>query len=389
MSSVLLNGVPGKEFRCKRGVRQGDPLSPLLFVLAADLLQSIVNKAYGQGLFRLPIPGRDLENFPIIQYADDTLLFLQADTRQLLCLKTLLQSFTQSTGLKVNFHKSCLILINVPQKVPLLTGVFGCVTGELPFTYLGFPLGTTKPLVKDFLPLICRVERSLSASSSFLSYSGRLQLINLVISSLPTYFMCTLKLPKTVIETIDKFRKKCLWRGNDINAKGYNLAAWDKATKPKDKGGLGIKNLYLQNDALLLKHLDKFYSKSEVPWVQLIWESYYTVKVPHLAPKRGSFWWRDFLKLNVEYRAVAKCSPGSGDTVGLWDDCFLDNPLSLRFSALYNYVKNDKQSLREALNTDDSLELFRLPMSRSAYDEFLSFHNLIISLCSNANNEDF
>jgi len=55
-SSVLLNGVPGKVFHYKRGVRQGDTLSPLLFVLAADLLQSLINKAKSQGLLKLPIP---------------------------------------------------------------------------------------------------------------------------------------------------------------------------------------------------------------------------------------------------------------------------------------------------------------------------------------------
>ena len=83
-SSVLLNGFPGKDFESNRGVRQGDPLSPLPFVLAVDHLQSIINKAYQMGLLGLPIPGRDVQNFPIIQYADDTLLFLQADARQLL-----------------------------------------------------------------------------------------------------------------------------------------------------------------------------------------------------------------------------------------------------------------------------------------------------------------
>jgi retron-type reverse transcriptase len=93
ISSVLLNGVPGKEFHCKRGVRQGDPLSPLLFVLAADLLQSIMNKAYNQGLFKLPLPNRDIHHFPVIQYADDTLLFMQADARLLHFCKALLQSF--------------------------------------------------------------------------------------------------------------------------------------------------------------------------------------------------------------------------------------------------------------------------------------------------------
>lgn len=74
-SSVLLNGVPGKSFYCKRGIRQGDPLSPLLFVLGADLLQSVINEAYAQGVLSMPIPTAD-SNFPVVQYADDTLLFL-------------------------------------------------------------------------------------------------------------------------------------------------------------------------------------------------------------------------------------------------------------------------------------------------------------------------
>jgi hypothetical protein len=225
---------------------------------------------------------------------------MQADAKQLFCLKALLQSFATSIGLKVNFHKSCLIPINVPtHKVQLLTGVFGCLQGQLPLTYLGIPLGTTKPLVKDYAPLVCRIERKLSASSVYLSYLKRLQLVNSVISSLPTYFMCTLSLSKTVVAIIDKFRKNCLWRGCDINAKGYNLAAWEMVTAPKNKGGLGVKNLYLQNDALLLKHIHKFFNKVDVPWVHLIWSTYYKHKVPHRCTPRGSFWWRDILKVLV------------------------------------------------------------------------------------------
>jgi len=63
--SVLLNGVPGKHFKCKKGVRQGDPLSPLLFVLAADLLQHLINQAYRLGLLQAPLPILDMD-FPII-----------------------------------------------------------------------------------------------------------------------------------------------------------------------------------------------------------------------------------------------------------------------------------------------------------------------------------
>jgi hypothetical protein len=78
------------------------------------------------------------------------------------------------------------------------------MVGFFPFTYLGLPLGLTKPLVRDFAPLICRVERRLASSSQFLLYAGRFQLINSVLSSLPTYYICSLKLPVTVIAVIDK-----------------------------------------------------------------------------------------------------------------------------------------------------------------------------------------
>jgi hypothetical protein len=212
-----------------------------------------------------PFPQSTDNPFQIIQYADDTILIMQADEDQLALLKSLLHSITLSSGLVVNFRKSCLVPINVsPEKACSLAQAFGCEVGTFPFTYLGLPLGLTKPQVKDYALLICRIERRMSASSQFLSYAGRLQLVNYVISSLPTYYMCSLKLPLTVIEIIDKHKKNCLWRGKDFNRKGYNLAAWELVRKPKDKGGLGVINLSIQNDALLLKQLDKFYCKENI-----------------------------------------------------------------------------------------------------------------------------
>lgn len=91
--------------------------------------------------------------------------------------------------------------------------------------------------------------------------------------------------------------------------KGYNLAAWDLVRKPKKKGSLGVINLSLQNDALLLKQLDKFYRKENIQSVSLIWEKYYPDGVPHLAREKGSFWWKDILRLHVQYRGVAICTP--------------------------------------------------------------------------------
>jgi hypothetical protein len=74
--------------------------------------------------------------------------------------------------------------------------------------------------------------------------------------------------------------------------------------KPKEKEGLGVINLSIQNDALLLKQLDKFYRKENIQWVALIWQKYYNNTVPHLAREKGSFWWKDILRLHTQYRVL-------------------------------------------------------------------------------------
>jgi hypothetical protein len=89
---ILLNGDPGKQFHCKRGVRQGDPLSPHLFVLAANLLQTIMNKAKDLGLIRLPLQQRCGQDFPIIQYADDMIMIMIMEA----CPQTII--FPESNG---------------------------------------------------------------------------------------------------------------------------------------------------------------------------------------------------------------------------------------------------------------------------------------------------
>ena len=170
-------------------------------------------------MLKAPIP-HEAGEFPIIQYADDTLLLLQADANQLFFLKALLHSFETASGLKVNYGKSQLIPINVSQeKTQLLARTFGCQIGGLPFTYLGLPMGTTKPKIEDLSPIMNRVERRLSACSTWLSYSGRLEMVNSAITPITTYAMCTIKLPKGVIDNIDQARKQCLWRGNDAECK--------------------------------------------------------------------------------------------------------------------------------------------------------------------------
>jgi hypothetical protein len=157
---------------------------------------------------------------------------------QLVAFKRILDQYAAFTGLKINYHKSSMIPINLSEEeASILAEGFNCQLGSMPFTYLGLPMGTTKPSIKDFYPLTDRVERRLYAVSSFLSYGDRLVLVNSVLSSLPTYFMLSLKLPPRIIEVIDRARRHCLWKRKDKD-KINSLAAWDMVCRPKNKGGL-------------------------------------------------------------------------------------------------------------------------------------------------------
>jgi len=196
----------------------------------------LINKGKVLGLLNLLVPLGPNADFLVLQYVDDTLIILEGWPRQVHFLKLVINTFSKATGLKVNFQKSMMLPVNlIEEKIDLLARTFGCSKGTLPFTYLGL----TKQ-VQDFLLLVTRCERRLSSISSFLNQAGRLELTNAVFTSLPTFFMCSLELPKTIIKQIDKFRKHCLWRGADINAKKPPKAAWEMVCKPKEEGGLGV-----------------------------------------------------------------------------------------------------------------------------------------------------
>jgi hypothetical protein len=126
-------------------------------------------------------------------------------------------------------------------------------------------MGTTKPKVEDFSPMVNKVERRISATVSWFSMAGRATMVDSAVSSIPIYAMCSVRMHVTNINSINRARKHGSWRGSDVAGKGKPLVAWEKVTAPKDKGGLGLKNLRIMNEALLTKHLHKFYNKEDVP----------------------------------------------------------------------------------------------------------------------------
>jgi hypothetical protein len=195
---------------------------------------------------------------------------MKADGRQLLCLKAILQSFSDSTGLTVNYNKSSMMPINMShERLQHFANTLQCRTGCLPFTYLGLPLGTTKPSLEHFMPVVQRVEKRLCGIVDFLDYGEKLLMVKSVLASLPISFMACLDIPITIKDQLVKYIRYCLWRkkNTEVQSRGPALIAWEKICRPKDQGGLGVLNLHIQNNALMLKNLHKFYNRLDVPWV--------------------------------------------------------------------------------------------------------------------------
>jgi hypothetical protein len=120
--------------------------------------------------------------------------------------------------------------------------------------------------------------------------------------------------------------------------------------------------------------------KVDVQWVSLIWHKYYQNVVPHLAREKGSFWWRDILRLHVLYRGVAVCSPSRGDTVAFWEDIINGALQSEIFPNLVAYAKDPKASLWKLRNEGSLINCFNIPMSRAAYNELLLLQQFFDSL---------
>ena len=272
--NIKVNDQLGSYFQTKKGLRQGDPMSPKLFNIVVDMLAILIARAKEAGQVEGVIPHLVQDGLSILQYADDTVLFMSHDFEKARNMKLILSTFEQLSGLKINFHKSEIFCFGKARDNEVFySQLFGCGVGKFPFRYLGLPMHTRKLSNKDWQTIENRIEKKLSGwKGKLLSVGGRLVLINSVLSSLPMFMMSFFELPKGVLEKIDCFRSRFYWQ-NDQHKRKYRLAKWEILCQPKGQGGLGIHNLDLQNKCLLSKWLFKLLNEDGM-WQELLRNKY-------------------------------------------------------------------------------------------------------------------
>ncbi|GJZ66378.1 RNA-directed DNA polymerase, eukaryota, reverse transcriptase zinc-binding domain protein [Tanacetum coccineum] len=173
-------------------------------------------------------------------FADDLLVFCHGDCNSVKVIKKSLDELSGLSGLVPNMQKCTVFfggLSNTKQQL---------ILNIIPFT-VGVPLITKQINISDCKPRVNKVKAKVSDwKNKVLSYAGRVQLIASVLSSMQNYWASVFLLPKQVINEINKLLKGFLWCQGDLT-KGRAKISWDAICKPKDQGGLGLKNLYVWN----------------------------------------------------------------------------------------------------------------------------------------------
>ncbi|XP_027156179.1 uncharacterized protein LOC113756908 [Coffea eugenioides] len=273
--SVIINGASYGFFQSRRGLRQGDPLSPALFVLGAEVLSRALNNVVAQaGFMGFKVP---LGCSPVthLAFADDVLIFTNRSARALRNIIRVLELYQSSSGQQVNGQKSGYV---VQPSTPIarwrtIERITGFPQLQSPIRYLGFPLYLGRSKASDFGEVSHAVlGRILSWKSKLLFQGGKLVLIKHVLSSIPLHLLSAAVLPASVFSMIEKVCSNFLW-GSSEGGPRYHWIRWDQLCFPTEEGGVGFRQLRDVYTAFSLKLWWKF-RRGDSLWAKFLLAKY-------------------------------------------------------------------------------------------------------------------
>ncbi|CAN6571052.1 unnamed protein product [Malus baccata var. baccata] len=340
--AVILNGHPGNKFAPSRGLRQGDPLSPYLFLLIGEvlsrLIQDAVEKKSLDGI-KLGITGSVLSH---IFFADDMLIFLRANEKNCRNLVNLLKAFCDASGQEVNLQKSNVFFgANTSVRVSEELGsILGMPVLDNPGSYLGVSACWRCSKKQGLAYVKGRIIEKLQGwKQCTLSKAGKEVLIKAVVQAVPAYPMNLFKFPAMVCDELDTLVARFWWG----NGGGDNKIHWVSKKVLgllKNLGGLGLRNFMEFNDALLAKQCWRLLCDPSSLWARVMKARYFP-NCSFLEAKKGgraSWAWssllsgRDLLIQGTHWQIMG------GQDVRVWVDRWLPSIPSGRPSPLGEVV---------------------------------------------------
>ncbi|KAL6339446.1 hypothetical protein AAG906_032981 [Vitis piasezkii] len=333
--SVLVNGVPAGFFSSSKGLRQGDPLSPYLFVMGMEVLSALITRAveggfiYGCRIWR----GRgQAVNISHLLFADDTIVFCEAKKESLLYLSWILFWFEAASGLKINLDKSMVIPVGEVEGVLEMAAEIGASS------------------VWDGVEE--KVRRRLALwKRQYLSKGGRITLIKSTLASIPLYQMSVFRMPKSVARRLEKLQRDFLWGGANGGNKAH-LVKWEVVCVDKEKGGLGLRKLVCLNKALLGKWIWRFARAKEELWKKVLEAKYGQEEFGWRTRKANGVFgvgvWKEILKESAWCWENMVFKVGKGNKIRFWTDPWCgNNVLSQGFPDLFSMAAQRNVTVEE------------------------------------------
>ncbi|XP_028776836.1 uncharacterized protein LOC114733531 [Neltuma alba] len=335
---LVWNGERACSFKPSRGIRQGDPLSPYLFVIAIERLAHLIQAEVVNGVwhpFRLKKNGTPISH---LFFADDLLLFAEAGLEQAGVLKACLDDFCETSGERVNASKSRVFFsanVSHSRKQEISNFLGFTLTPDLG-KYLGVPLHHKRVSKATYQGVLDKMDSRLSRwKASHLSLAARNTLVASVVSAIPSYAMQTCSLPLGMCEDIDRKCRSFLW-GCTPQARKMHLVAWEDVCRRKEDGGLGLRTARKQNDAFMTKLGWGLIKRRDALWVRFLREKYKCGEdvIPRIDERRaGSQAWKGIKKNWKNTMHGLAWRIGDGSSTRFWRDRWVP-----QYEALQNYA---------------------------------------------------
>jgi hypothetical protein len=315
--SISINGKQEGFFSCTRGVRQGDPLSPLLFCIAEEVLSRGLSKLVSDGMLK-PMKGTRNVAIPShILYTDDVMLFCKGTSANIEILSSFFAKYAQISGQHINPQKSTIFAGSISQaRIINIASSLGFCIGSLPFLYLGVPIFKGKPKAIYFQPLMDKVKLKLASwKASLLSYAGKIQLVKSVIQSMLIYSITTYSWPVSLIKEVELYMRNFIWSG-DLMVRKHVTVSWHKVCSPIDEGGLGIRSLSTINKASNLKLFWELLN-SDNQWANLL-RSRVVRKNGYIKHHIFSSLWNGIKEQDHNIKHHTRWLLGNGNKINFW-----------------------------------------------------------------------